>query len=59
MKDILPSGVFLLEGKDGQDCTDNKENFVPYHLLIEGTIHPKMAVVPSNTKVFFVEKVRV
>ena len=35
VKDILPSGVLLLEGKDGQECRDNTKNCAPCHLSIE------------------------
>ena len=37
-KDILPSGVLLLEEKDGQECRDNTKNCAPCHLPIEGTV---------------------
>ena len=48
VKDILPSGVHLLEGKDGQECRDNTKNCTPCHLPIEGTICPELAVVPAG-----------
>ena len=48
VKDILPSGVLLLEGKDGQECRDNTKNCAPCPLPIEGTIYPELAVVPAN-----------
>ena len=48
VKDILPSGVLLLEGKDGQECRDNTKNCAPCHLPIEGTICPELAVVPAG-----------
>ena len=48
VKDILPSGVLLLEGKDGQECRDHTKNCAPCHLPIEGTICPKLAVVPTG-----------
>ena len=50
VKDILPSGVLLLEGKDGQECRDNTKNCAPCHLLIKGTVYPKLVVVPPGYK---------
>ena len=52
VKEILPSGVLLLEGKDGQECRDNTKNCAPCHLPIEGTVHPEMAVVPPGYRCF-------
>lgn len=49
---MLPSGVLLLEGKDGKECHEHSKNCVPYHLPIEGTIHPKLAVVPGSHPCF-------
>ena len=48
VKDILPSGVLFLEGKDGQECRDNTKNCAPCHLPIEGTICPELAIVPTS-----------
>ena len=50
VKEILPSGVLLLEGKDGQECRDNTKNCAPCHLPIEGTILPELVVVPAGYK---------
>ena len=52
MKELLPSGVLLLEGKDGQECRDNTKNCAPCHLPIEGTKHLEMAVVPPGYRCF-------
>ncbi len=52
VKAILPSGVLLLEGKDGQECRDNTKNCAPCHLPIEGTIYPELAVVPAGYRCF-------
>ena len=32
VKEILPSGVLFLEGKDGQECRDHTKNCAPCHL---------------------------
>ena len=45
VKEILPSGVLLLEGKDGQECKDNTKNYAPYHLPIKRTIFLELAMV--------------
>jgi hypothetical protein len=29
VKDVLPSGVILLEGKDGQECRDKPKELCP------------------------------
>ena len=50
VKDILPSGVLLLERKDGQECRDNTKNYGPCHLPIEGTVYLELAVVPPGYK---------
>jgi hypothetical protein len=52
VKAILPSGVLLLEGKDGQECRDNTKNCAPCHLPIEGTVYPELAMVPTEYKCF-------
>ena len=50
VKDILLSGVLLLEGKVGQDCRDNTKNCAPCHLSIKGTVYLELAVVPPGYK---------
>ena len=50
VKEILPSGVLLLEGKDGQEFRDHTKNCAPCHLPIEGIISPELAVVPTDYK---------
>ena len=46
VKEVLPSGLLLLEGKDGRECREHSKNCAPYHLSIEDTIYHKRAVVP-------------
>jgi hypothetical protein len=48
IKAILPSGVLLLEDKDGQEFRDNTKNCAPCHLSIEATIYLKLVVVPPR-----------
>ena len=48
IKDILSSGVLILEGKDGQECKDNTKNCAPCHLPIKDIIYPELAVVPAG-----------
>ena len=50
VKEILPSVVLLLEGKDGQECRDHTKNYAPCHLPIEGIILPELVVVPAGYK---------
>ena len=52
MKDVLPSGILLLEGKDGQKCREYAKNCVPCHLRIDGSVHPELAVVPEGLRCF-------
>jgi hypothetical protein len=48
VKEVLPSGLLLLEGKDGRKCREHSKNCAPCHLPIEGTVHPELAVVPEG-----------
>ena len=45
VKEVLTSGLLLLEGKDGRECREHSKNYAPCHLPIEGTVHPELAVV--------------
>jgi len=45
VKDVLLSGILLLEGKDGQECREHFKNCTPCHLSIEGFVHPELIVV--------------
>ena len=57
VKDILPSGIFLFEEKDGQECREHFKNCTSCHLPIKGTLHLKLAVVPEVLPCFIcVEK---
>ena len=48
MKEVLPSDLLLLEGKDGRDCCEHSKNCVPCHLSIKGIVHHELAVVPEG-----------
>lgn len=52
VKEVLSSGVLLLEGKDGQGCRDNVKDCAPCHLPIEATICPELAIVPLGFRCF-------
>ena len=54
VKEVLPSGLLLLEGKDGRECREHSKNCIPCHLSIEGTIHLELAVVPEGPSMFCV-----
>ena len=56
VNEVLLSGLLLLEGKDGQECHEHSKNYAPCHLSIEGTIHPKLAVVPEGLPCFICEE---
>ena len=42
VKEVLPSGVLLLEGRK---CHEHSRNCAPCHLPIDGTIHHELVVV--------------
>lgn len=59
VKDVVPSDILLLEGKDGQKCQNHYKNCGDCHLPIERTLHPKIVVVPNGLLCFvYCEKKR-
>ena len=52
MKEVLPSGLLLLEDKDDKECREHSKKCVPCHLPIVGTIHLELAVVPEGLPCF-------
>jgi hypothetical protein len=48
VKEVLPSGLLLLEGKDGRKYCKHSKNYAPCHLPIEGTVHLEPVVVPEG-----------
>jgi hypothetical protein len=51
VREVLPSGVLLLEGRDGMVWKDHVRNCAPCHLPnIDGTVDPTIAVVPAGLK---------
>ena len=56
MKEVLPSGLWLLEGKDGRKCLEHSKNYAPCHLPIEGTVHPELASCQRILHVLCVER---
>jgi hypothetical protein len=51
-KNMLPSDLLLLEGKDGRECREHFKNCAPCHLPIEGTVRLELAVVPEGLSCF-------
>jgi hypothetical protein len=49
VKEVLSSGLLLLEGKDD---SEHSKNCAPCHLSIEGIVHPELAVVPEGLPCF-------
>ena len=52
VKEVLPSDLLLLEGKDGRIYREHSKKFVPRHLSIQDTIHLEVAVVPKGLPYF-------
>ena len=52
VKEVLPSGLLLLEVKDGMECHNHFINCAPCHLPIEGTVHHELVVVPESLPCF-------
>jgi hypothetical protein len=51
VREVLPSGVLLLEGRDGMVWKDHVRNCAPCHLPnIDGTVDPTVVVVPAGLK---------
>ena len=47
VKDVLPSSILLLEGKDGRECCEYCKNCALCYLPIDGSVHPELAIVPD------------
>jgi hypothetical protein len=56
MKEVLPSGMLLLEGKDGKKCCEHSKNYALCNLPIEGLIHLELPVVPKGFSCFVCEE---
>ena len=52
VKDVLSSGILLLQGKDGRECREHSKNCALYHLPIDGSVHPELAIVPDGFPCF-------
>ena len=52
VKEVLPSGLLLLECKDGRECREHSKNYAPCHLPIKDTVHLELAVVPEGLPCF-------
>ena len=56
MKEVLLSGLLLLEDRNGRECHEHFQNYVPYHLPIEDTVHHELVVVPKGLPCFVCRK---
>ena len=56
VKDVLPSGILLLERKDGQECREHLNNCASCHIPIDGSVHPELAVVPQGLPCYVCEE---
>ena len=52
MKEMSPSGLLLLEDKDGKECHDHFKKIAPCPRYIKGTIRPKLAVMAEGFPCF-------
>jgi hypothetical protein len=51
VREVLGSGVLLLEGRDGKFWKDHTRNCAPYHLPhIDGTVHPGTSHIFAGLK---------
>ena len=56
---MLSSGLLLLERKDGREWREHSKNCAPYHLPIEGTVYPELAIVPESLPCFVCGKKKI
>ena len=52
VKELLPSGLLLLEGNDGRECYEHSNNCAPCHLPIEDIVHHELAIKPKGFSCF-------
>ena len=52
LKEVLLSGLLMLEDKDGMECHKHSKNYALCHLPIEGTIHLEPTIVPEDLPCF-------
>ncbi len=51
VRKVLPYGVLLLEGQDGQTSKDHVHNCAPCHLPnVDGQMDPSLTMVPVNLR---------
>jgi rubredoxin len=51
VREVLGSGVLLLEGRDGKLWKNHTRNYVPCHLPhIDGTVHPGTSHIPASLR---------
>ena len=52
VKEVLPSGLLLLEGNNGRECHKHSKNCIRCHLPIEDTVYYELAVLPKGLPCF-------
>ena len=52
MKEVLLSGLLLLEGNDGKEYCEHSKNWALCHLPMEDIVHPELAVMPKGLPCF-------
>jgi hypothetical protein len=51
VREVLGSGVLLLEGRDGKLWKDHTRNYAPYHLPhIDGMVHPSRSHIHTGLR---------
>ena len=53
VKEVLPSVLLLLEGKDSKKCREHSKTCAPCHLPIKSTVHLELAVMLEGFPCFF------
>ena len=56
VKEVLPSGLYVVEGKDGRECREHSKNCASCHLPIKGIVYPELAVVAKGLPCFVCEE---
>ena len=59
LKEVLSSGLLLLEDNDGSECLEHSKSCIPCHLPIEGTSFSDLAVVLEGFPCFVCGKKKI
>ena len=52
VKEVLSSGLLLLEGNDDKECREHSKNYASCHLPIEGIVYLELAIVSEGLPCF-------